>query len=108
MIKKALRILRAERPSYSYDDVAGMEDVLNALNNLPDVGRIEEITPGLLSKETKVFVCQHGHKTKGDVEYCSSCHENIKGITGDEMESIKLFKERVDLLHELLKKSHTD
>ena len=102
--KRAIGILNVEKPSYTETDLYDMEVLLDALEHLPDVGSIEIVQDVLFRKDVEKFICAHGHKTNSDVEFCSSCGENIKGLTRDEVKAIEVFKNRVTVLRELLTK----
>ena len=100
--KRAISILSVEKPSYTEMDLHDMEELLDTLEHLPDVGRIEVVQDVLFRKDVEKFICAHGHKTNSDVEFCSSCGENIKGITRDEVDNISRFKNRVSVLKDLM------
>ena len=102
--KRAIAILGAEKPSYTEADLQDMEALLEALEHLPDIGKIEVVQDVLFRKEVEKFICAHGHRTNSDVEFCSSCGENIKGLTRDEVKAIEVFKNRVAVLRDLLSK----
>ena len=81
-----------------------METLLVALDNLPDIGRIEVVKGGMFSKEGEKFICACGHKNDLDVEFCASCGKNIKGLNESEIKAIAAFKNRVSVLKDLLSK----
>lgn len=99
---QVLTILKAEQPSYTKNDLYDMEAVLDALDNLPDVGKKEVVKGGMFSKDGEKYVCQYGHKNNPDVEFCNDCGENIKGLTRDDIELIAHFKNRVAVLRDLI------
>lgn len=102
--KRALAVLGAEKPSYTEADLQDMEELLVELEHMPNVGRIEVVQDVLFRKDVEKFICAHGHKNNSDVEFCSSCGENIKGLTRDDVKAIEVFKNRVIVLRELLTK----
>lgn len=103
-VKQAISVLGVEQPSYTENDLHNMEAILDALSNLPDVGKKEVIKGGMFFKDGEKYICQHGHKNNPDVEFCSDCGENIKGLGREHLDEIESFKNRVSILKELLMK----
>lgn len=54
-------------------------------------------------KEEDKFICEHGHKNPVEQRFCESCSVDIKGIHINEARLIDKFKEKVEILSELLK-----
>lgn len=104
MVREAVKALHANQPAYSEKDLIDIDAVLAALDNLPDVGKIEVVKGGMFSKDGEKFICRHGHKNDPDREFCSDCAENIKGITGSDIKEIEIFKNKVSVLRDLLTK----
>lgn len=102
LVKQAVALLEVEQPSYSEADLNDMEELVVALENLPDAGKIEVIKGGVFSKDDVKFICAHGHKNNSYVEFCNVCSENIKGLTMNDIHAIENFKKRVLVLNELL------
>ena len=98
----ALDLLLCYSSSYTDKDLNIMHKIYEKLTNLPDTGKIELAKGGLLGKEKERFICQNGHKSSSDSEYCNSCNINIKGLNRDEVNSIEVFKERINALESLL------
>ena len=103
-VSQAISVLGAEQPSYSEKEIHDMEEILEALNNLPDVGKIELVKGGVFSKDGEKYICQHGHKNNPDAEFCEECGENIKGLDLNQLGRIESFKNRIAVLKELLTK----
>ena len=99
---RAVAVLDVEQPSYTETDLHDMEALIQALDNLPDVGKIEDVKGGMFSKDGKKYICAHGHKNNPDVEFCSDCGENIKGLDRSDLKTIEVFKNRVAVLKDLL------
>lgn len=99
---QAIAVLECEQPSYTDRDLHDMEAVIDALEHLPDVGKIEVVKGGMFSKDGEKFICRHGHKNSPDAEFCSDCAENIKGLNRNELGIIESFKNRVVVLRDLL------
>jgi uncharacterized protein YbjQ (UPF0145 family) len=97
-----LKILNSENPYYNRQEVEMMKKIVYFCDSLPDTGRIENVK-GLLGKESKKFICSKGHKMAVDVEYCSVCAVNIKGLTLEQVEKINLFKNKVKILDMMIK-----
>lgn len=91
---------------YQKEDVLVMRKIYDMLTSLPDTGKIEIVKGGLLSKEQEKFICQNGHKNSPDSEFCENfnCGVNIKGLTKDEILTISEFKQRIDVLSDMIEK----
>ena len=102
----AIKLLTADKDTYSVEDLVPLKKIVDFFNNLPDTGHCEEEKGSLLKKGGTVMVCEKGHKTsieKG--EYCQEeyCGLNIKGITASEVEIINGFSRKVQILESVLK-----
>ena len=91
-------------PLYTKSDLDGMKELLQYLDNLPNTGRIEVVKGGFMGKDKEKFICQNGHKSDKDSEFCESCGVNIKGITRNQIGVIEEFRNKVCILEELLNK----
>lgn len=103
--------LKIDKKTYSYDDIKEMNEIIGMLENLPDTGRIE-MSKGLLSKSTEVYICPKGHKNKIDDVFCqhqnskefvNDCNLNIRGVTPTQLAEMEVFKLKVSTLEKLLK-----
>lgn len=103
-VRQAVALLGNEQPRYNDTDLKDMMAVIEAINNLPDVGKKEIVKGGIFSKEGEKYICQHGHINNPDEEFCSECGENIKGLDRNDLELIEQFKNRVAVLRDLLSK----
>ena len=99
---RAISILEVEQPSYSESDLIDMEALIEALDNIPNQGKIEMVKGGVFSKDKDKFICVCGHKNNPDEEYCSECGRNIQGLRQSEVDTINAFKNRVSVLKDLL------
>ena len=72
-------------------------------NHLPDTGRIETVKSGIFGKEQSMFICQNGHKSNPDEQFCTNynCGVNIKGLTKYDLQKIKDFSEKTDILSKM-------
>lgn len=99
----AASLLDAEKPFYTKDDILQFNDIINEFNKLPDLGRIEEIKGGILSRPSNKYICPNGHKNDINHEYCSECRLNTKGLNINSINAIERFKERLKILEEMFK-----
>ena len=99
----AISLLDAKKDYYQKEDLKLMTQILTTFDSLPDTGRIEMIKGGLLSKNQEQFICEDGHKSSKDAEYCEICSKNIKGLHIKEVTAINKFREKVETLSDFLK-----
>lgn len=101
----AIDLLLTKTDYYKKEDVSVMNEIYDRLSSLPDTGKIEIVKGGLLGKEQKKFICENGHKSSPNSEFCENfnCGVNIKGLTENEIETISKFKQRIDVLNDMLK-----
>ena len=99
-----IELLKVKRESYDKEELGKMKEISNYLDSLPDTGKIEKVKSGLLKKEAEMFICENGHKSKKDAEFCEnpSCCVNIKGLTPIEVNVINDFKKRICVIESLL------
>ena len=103
----AIYLLSSEKDEYTSEDVSVMKEIVSFLDNLPDKGTIEEVKGGILSSSPKLkYICPRGHKNDAKTEFCTEflCGLNIKGLVKNQVDCIKVFKERTDALVELFEK----
>lgn len=98
----AISLLSVEKPSYNIQDLSEMKELSKLLQNLPDVGKKEEVKGGLFSSGGMKFICSCGTKNEISAEYCSCCGKNIKGVFRQEQEAINNYVELVETLTEIL------
>lgn len=107
----AIECLTIDKDIYDESDINEMNGIITLLEELPDLGRIE-MSKGLLSKSTEVFICPKGHKNNvTDVfcrhqnsDYTLDCQLNIKGVTEKQVKEIEVFKLKIITLEKLLKR----
>ncbi len=106
-LHSGINLLSAKKDFYQKEDLAIMIQISDYLDNLPDTGKIEVLKGGLLGKEQKKYICEHGHKNSPDSEFCENynCNVNIKGLTPEECKSISEFKKKIEALKLLFKKA---
>lgn len=102
-LEDAISLLNVEKSSYNVQDLAEMQELAKYFENLPDVGKKEEVKGGLFSSGGMKFICSCGTKNEISSEYCSGCGKNIKGITRVEQRAINKYVELVETLTEILK-----
>ena len=101
-LEKIIYILNVPKQLYKKEDLFVMKQILDRLDNLPDTGKIEVVKGGMFSKDKEMFICEQGHKNDKDLEYCSSCGLNIKGLTKEQVKEIESFRNKVRVLETLL------
>lgn len=103
-VHAGISLLDAGCASYNREELGRMKEICAFLDSLPDTGRIEKVKAGLLKKEEEMYICQNGHKSKRDSEFCenASCCLNIKGLTPKEVEKTGQFKRRVEVIGRML------
>lgn len=108
----AIECLKIDKDIYDVSDIYGMNEILNLIDELPDLGKIE-MSKGLLSKPIEVFICPKGHKNNINDIFCRyqsdytnnipDCQLNIKGLTKKQIQEIDVFKLKTATLEKLLK-----
>ncbi|MBQ6101375.1 MAG: hypothetical protein IJL04_03660 [Bacteroidales bacterium] len=101
-VSMAIEILNVEKAYYDKFDLNDTEAIIDALANLPDLGKIEVIKGGMFSKDGEKCICPNGHKNDPDRKHCTTCNLNIKGLTVDDTKEIESFKKRIVVLKDLL------
>ncbi|MDE5929961.1 MAG: hypothetical protein K2H03_05715 [Muribaculaceae bacterium] len=92
--------LTAFQPEYDADDLRDMEALLEALQSLPALGRVEERRTLLGLR--RLYVCPQGHCSNADNEYCPECGMDIFGLNEDQRRAVNEFAERCEALRELI------
>lgn len=101
-INTVISLLTTEKKEYASADIEIMDEIINYLQNLPDVRNYAEIKGGMFSSKTKqVYICQCGHKINEDETYCNACRCNIKGLRSTSVAIVENFKTRYQLLKQL-------
>lgn len=102
-INIAVQLLESDKDYYTDKDIALMKNIVDAISNIPDKGKIEFVK-GLLSKGSEKYVCPRGHKNDVDTKFCNelNCGLNIKGLTKSQVECINKYSAKIDALQELL------
>ena len=72
-IDTAISLLFVEKASYNDVDLIEMKSLYEYLNNLPEVGKKEEVKGGLFSSGGLRFVCSCGCKNNPEVVFCADC-----------------------------------
>lgn len=90
----------------SYDketDIPIMEELVRKFDNLPDTGEIKLVKGSMLSKDKEKFICSEGHQNDVCNKFCEKCGRNIKGLTQDNIATIKKFKNKISILKEMMR-----
>ncbi len=101
-LSKAVSLLEGTQPSYTENDLKDMITLEEALNNLPNTGKIEMVKGGVFSKDSEKYICECGQKNDRDETYCTMCGRNIKGLTRKQVSIIENYKDKIQVLKELL------
>lgn len=101
-LDKILPLLNCEKQYYDQGDLKSMGEICHKFDLLPNLGEITTGKTGMFSKEKELFICRNGHKNEKEIEYCSTCGENIKGLQVQQIKDIMNFKKRVEALGSLL------
>lgn len=99
----SIKLLDVNKDCYCREDLEVMNKILSIYDNLPDTGKIEVVKGGLLSREQEKFICEDGHKSSPEKEFCDTCNKNIKGLHKDQVAAIELFRAKIEALSNLLK-----
>lgn len=101
-IDLSIRLLDVNKDYYNREDLELMNKILLTYDNLPDTGKIEVVKGSLLSREQEKFICDAGHKSSREKEFCDTCNRNIKGLHKDQVAAIELFRAKIEALSNLL------
>ena len=82
-----------------------MKEIIRRYQSLPDVGKYEVLKTGVFSKESRKFVCADNHINDEDVEFCTKCGKNIKGLSAETVKLFSDFGKTIDALESLLLKN---
>lgn len=98
----AIKALSADKVTYTNEDLTYMKQIVQYLDNLPDLGHFEETKGGFLSSGGKRYICPNGHQNNVESDFCYTCNRNIKGILSSDIGIIESFKNKVTVLEKLL------
>lgn len=102
----AIKLLKSYKRTYQPSDLEDLKNISKFIADFPDKGRIETTKGGLLSKGKEVYICPHGHKNDIDVEYCSQCGLNMKGLNIEEVNTVHEFNSKINILSSMFKQMH--
>lgn len=96
-IHLAISLLSCEREYYSEEEIILMDKIIQKLDDVPNIGKIEIVKSGMFGKDQEKYICPDGHKNPADAMYCENigCGKNIKGLIYQEVKFIDEFKSRV-------------
>lgn len=94
----AIGLLNAKKDFYGAEDLVFMKEILAIADALPDTGRIQMVKGGLFSREHEVFICENGHESNSEEEFCEVCGINIKGLDEGELMLVSRLRAMVDIL----------
>lgn len=105
-INIAIDCLPINKNYYTKEDLNLMEQIVESLENLEDLGKIEMVK-GVLSKAKEKYICPEGHTNSPDVKYCATydCGKNIKGLIKSQVDKINNFNTKTYSLKSILTKN---
>ena len=103
-INIAIDCLPINKNYYTKDDLKLMEEIIELLENLEDLGKIEMVK-GVLSKAKEKYICPDGHANNPEVKYCEICNKNIKGLQKSHVDKINNFGIKTYSLKTILTKN---
>ena len=102
-ISRAVELLKYSKNEYTENDIKLMQEILQRLCELPDVWKVESVKAGILSsKMVDKYICKCGQHNSINMEYCN-CGRNRKGLYSTQVNIIEAFKERVEVLEQIIK-----
>lgn len=100
-VQIAINCLPINKNYYTKDDLQLMEKIIDLLENLEDLGKME-VVKGVLGKAKEKYICPDGHPNNPEVEYCELCKKNAKGLLKSHVDIIKKFKIKTYSLEAIL------
>jgi len=105
----AVECLKIDKDNYVDTDINEMKELILLFENLPDLGKIE-LSKGILSKSSEIYICPNKHKNNLNEKFCKhksedyvlDCQQNIKGITEIQTKDIEVFKLKTNTLEKLI------
>lgn len=100
----ALSVIDCYKPEYTEIDLEAIEELLEIIERLPDVGTIESRN-GIFGVSEK-YICPDGHVNNADVEFCthSGCGKDIRGLTSQQEDKVLALSRRFAALKSLLRR----
>ncbi|EGG56560.1 YbjQ family protein [Paraprevotella xylaniphila] len=103
-LKKGILLLNIEPNYYKKEELEYMKGICQYYENMPNTGKIEKLKTGVFNKkEEDKFICENGHTNNIDSIFCAKCGVNINGLNEKEFEEVNEFKNRVQVLIDILK-----
>lgn len=97
-----INLLKVEKQTYNASDLADMKLIVNKLDNLPEIGSIQEVKGGMFSSSGLKYICPNGHKNDPNSTFCSDCFLDIHGLTSGHHSILNQFKMKVEALEAIL------
>lgn len=99
--RMVLDVIDVYRREYDESELLAMKRLVEMLENLPELGRIE-IRQGIFGKQTR-YICPEGHSNPAGSIYCSHCGLDTYGISENDYSRIDMLKNRIVALESLMK-----
>lgn len=102
--KIAIDFLKIDKNYYTKQDLGPMKIIVDFLNDLKDIGKIEIKKVNFLLREEEKYICPNNHINNIEDKFCKdpSCGLNIKGLTRTQDQIIREFKIKTASLESLL------
>lgn len=92
-----VELLKCDKDNYTLDDLKQMQEIKSLLDNLPHLGRTDQVK-SLIGGNKDKFICPNGHQNNVDVQFCEKCQENTQGLTQEKTFIITEFLLKVSIL----------
>lgn len=100
-LRIVMGIIEAYRREYDEVELLAMRRLVEMLDALPELGRIEA-RQGIFGRQTR-YICPDGHSNPADNVYCSHCGLDIHGLKENDYARIDSLKKRIEALESLVK-----
>lgn len=102
-MRLVLNVIDVYRREYDETELVAMKRLASALDELPELGRIES-RQGIFGRQAR-YICPAGHTNPADSIYCSHCGLDICGVSEEDRTNIELFKKRMQALEYLVEET---
>lgn len=99
-IRFVLDLTDVYRREYDEAQFNDMKSLASALDNMPELGHIEE-RQGLFGRQSR-FICPEGHNNTADNVFCNHCGLDIFGKSEADYARIELLNKRIEALESLI------
>lgn len=104
--KIALNVLLSHKPIYTFNDIQGLEEMIEQLkNSFPNLSTSSMKKGFLSSTEKEAWTCPCGNVNALETKFCGRCYHDQFGFHTDELKSnqvIEVLNDRLSALKDLL------